>query len=256
MIGLSELVGMEPWLLSHTVTLARTDIGDSRRLSSALREAAPTLRTEFRRRMIECEAGSDLRTAASVLDHAEEIIDVAPKLRAIIRFCVHEVILLRAPDDTYDVSHSEPRWPNRIFVSVPRPSQVQLLRLAESVVHEAMHLNLTLAEHLAPLVCSERTLASPWRLEPRPAAGVLHGIYVFCCISRFFTHLQAATNLQPIQAEHVHTRQNQIAEQLASIDRRALRKSLTSPGVELLENLYRMASSPTFHGLRELSSPR
>ncbi len=104
-----------------------------------------------------------------------------------------------------------PRWPYRIFISIPARSRVQDLRVAEAVVHEAMHLILTNFERVSPLVSDERTLKSPWRSELRPAAGVLHGIYVFCCISRFFRHLDNKSHLGACAMEHSQRRQFEIA---------------------------------------------
>ncbi|MSR41669.1 MAG: hypothetical protein EXS10_07180 [Phycisphaerales bacterium] len=58
--------------------------------------------------------------------------------------------------------------------------------LAESITHEAAHLWLNLVEEVSPL-CSDpwgaAEWASPWRDDPRPLAGIIHGVFVFSCAS-------------------------------------------------------------------------
>jgi HEXXH motif-containing protein len=100
-----------------------------------------------------------------VIDRAIHLFQVAPGLEPIIRSCVHEIIVLKALDISIDVSHSEPRWPTRIFISIPASSGVADLRVAEAVVHEAMHLNLTFLERSAVLVTRMELLYSPWKGE-------------------------------------------------------------------------------------------
>lgn len=59
-----------------------------------------------------------------------------------------------------------------------------VLRVAENLIHETMHLQLTLFESLCPLVDTESawSVYSPWKHQERPAQGVLHGLYVFCVL--------------------------------------------------------------------------
>jgi HEXXH motif-containing protein len=82
----------------------------------------------------------------------------------------------------YDVSFSDPEIPFSIFISVPTQNdRSSLLRVAENIVHETMHLQLSLFERCCPLIdtASTWTLHSPWKHEQRPAQGILHGLYVF-----------------------------------------------------------------------------
>ena len=234
----SEILGPEPWELKHADLETPCEIEDRQRLSSRLCGLCPTTAAELRSRGIECANGESLGAGKCVLDRVEDLLRIAPRLDPVVRSCVREIVLLQISDDAYDISHSEPRWPYRIFISIPGPSRVQDLRVAEAVVHEAMHLILTNFERVAPLASDERTLKSPWRSELRPAAGVLHGIYVFCCISRFLRHLDNKSPLGACAMEHVQHRQAEIAAQLDSIDFGALRMSLTSEGINLLDELF------------------
>lgn len=64
------------------------------------------------------------------------------------------------------------------------------LRLAESLLHEAMHLQLTLIERDAPIVgVSTGSGYSPWQGRQRPIQGLLHGLYVFTAIRQWLRRL-------------------------------------------------------------------
>jgi HEXXH motif-containing protein len=84
----------------------------------------------------------------------------------------------------HDVSHSTPELPFSIFVSIPEKDERDAsLRVAESLIHEAMHLQLTLVDSIEPLVVDDRARGySPWKDEVRPVIGLLHGLYVFAVI--------------------------------------------------------------------------
>lgn len=95
--------------------------------------------------------------------------------------------VLDCRDEEIDVSFSDPEVPFSIFVSVPETqSRVAVLRLAESILHESMHLQLTLMSRVTPLVRRQGKLYySPWRDEPRDAEGILQALYVFAVIREF-----------------------------------------------------------------------
>lgn len=169
---------------------------------------------------------------------AAEAISWVPSLAAIVAARVTAVHVLRA-DPGYDVSHSEPHWRNRIFVSVPdRHDEVGTLRLTEGVLHEALHLHLTQLEAISPLVRDlTGTLASPWRSDPRSFGGVLHGVFVFVGISAYFDAVVASLN--PAVGCHLNQRRLEIAEELAEVDRSRLAAGLTERGIALLSRLLR-----------------
>ncbi|WP_408891854.1 aKG-HExxH-type peptide beta-hydroxylase [Novacetimonas pomaceti] len=137
----------------------------------------------------------------------------------------------------YDVSHSEPRWRSTIFVSVPdRSDDIGALRLAESVVHEAMHLHLTNREQETWFVKeSDGTMCSPWRAERRPFQGVLHGLYVFSCLSFFFKRLIVDEALVASSRVYLTQRLTEIEGEVQSIDFVTLASGLTERGVALME---------------------
>ena len=95
---------------------------------------------------------------------------------------VHPLI---APDADTDVSYSDPSLPFSVFVSAPQPAQTDSVeRLAENLVHEALHLQLSLVERILPMVVSNHggeseQVFSPWAGDGRSVGGLLHGVYVF-----------------------------------------------------------------------------
>jgi HEXXH motif-containing protein len=166
---------------------------------------------------------------------AADLIDEVPALAQAIREHVRGVSLLDA-DEAYDISHSEPRWPDWIFVSVPSAAGGQAaLRLAENVVHEAMHLQLTRVENLQPLIADRVTLLnSPWKQEPRDLQGNLHGLYVFVCIYRFLQRLKELDILSSAGNRYVEGRKKQIKGEVAEIGLTQLRAGLTRQGCAFL----------------------
>ena len=143
------------------------------------------------------------------------------------------MVLLKAPSG-YDISHSEPRWPADIFVSVPeRDDDIGAIRFAESVVHEAMHLHLSNFERRFPLVANTpKTMMSPWRSEQRPVQGILHGLFVFSCLYNFFEQLSDKALVRQVKT-HCASRLVTIGEEIRSIDLEELGDSLTQVGKAL-----------------------
>ena len=115
----------------------------------------------------------------------------------------------------YDTSHSEPTIPFSVFVSVPTPGENDaVIRVAESIVHEAMHLQLTLVEGVLPLVAIDGEGFSPWQGRVRPVGGLLHGLYVFSVILRF---MDLVADLRPELSRKARQRRTEIVEEVASL---------------------------------------
>jgi HEXXH motif-containing protein len=151
---------------------------------------------------------------ATVRDAATLLSDV-PSLAESTGSLVRALHVLHA-DTGYDVSHSEPTIPLSIFVSVPSPGEKDaVIRVAESMVHEAMHLQLTLMEAVLPLVAIEGEGFSPWQRRTRPVRGLLHGLYVFSAIVRFMDHTAGS---RPELGPRARQRRREIGEELASLE--------------------------------------
>ena len=172
----------------------------------------------------------------AIFAEAARAIGTAESLAATVVDRTASVHLLRAQPG-YDVSHSEPRWPDRIFVSVPeRRDRVGALRLAESVIHEAMHLHLTVLETQCALVAGVTgQLMSPWRRAPRPCGGVLHGLFVFTCLQAFFRACREVAG--SAASAHVGQRLEEIGAEIWDVDVTALAAGLTHDGKQFLRAL-------------------
>ncbi|HEV2912606.1 MAG TPA: HEXXH motif-containing putative peptide modification protein [Pyrinomonadaceae bacterium] len=158
-------------------------------------------------------------TVLDCLTDAITLITRVPSLAATVTTLTKTLHIIRPEDDANDVSFSEPHIPFSIFVSVPLKRQRNdALRVAESIVHEAMHLQLTLVERITPLIKhSDKTYYSPWREEYRPIQGVLHASYVFRVIDEFLAHLQLESSLSDENIVYIDKRRKQIADQIRKV---------------------------------------
>lgn len=149
---------------------------------------------------------------------AVEIIGRVPSLAQSVATVVRAIHVIKPDDDDCDVSFSEPHLPFSIFVSVPaNRAPHDALRVAEAVVHEAMHLQLTLIELNAPLIAhSGKTYFSPWQDQHRTAQGVLHAIYVFKVIDVFLSALLEG-DASAGWTSYVRERRSQIARQMLDV---------------------------------------
>lgn len=173
------------------------------------------------------------------IEEALEILGGVPTVLPTICALVRALHLIDPADDEVDISFSEPGLPFSAFVSVPGPNAVAgALRVAEALLHEAMHLQLTLAEAVVPLITpTEKTYFSPWRNEYRTARGILHALYVFQVIDAF---LGAASFEGPAPSpsrRHARERRATIARQVREIrDFRAC-GDLTADGAAFVDRL-------------------
>lgn len=170
---------------------------------------------------------------------AVTVLKSIPTLFTTVTELVRSVHLIDAGDDDYDVSFSEPHIPFSIFVSVPKVSSItNTLRLAEAIVHEAMHLQLTLIEKFVPLAHeTQLRIFSPWRGEFRSVRGVLHALYVFRVIVRFLESLLSVRIHQASSLEYIRMRRGEIYLQINQI--RSLRdcSGLTVAGASFVRRL-------------------
>ena len=114
-----------------------------------------------------------------------------------------------------------------------------VLRVAENLIHETLHLQLTLFEGLSPLVNTASTwsMHSPWKQERRPVQGLLHGLYVFSVL-RWMWRQVSETTQNRTERDFALRRIAEIDEEVSSI--RALEESpaLTEEGRHFLHQLF------------------
>jgi HEXXH motif-containing protein len=169
---------------------------------------------------------AQLRAAVAAISSVEGLAETV----ASVVWACHVLVA----DPGYDVSHSAPDLPLSVFVSIPNTAEPDaVLRLAESLIHEAMHLQLTFIESVVPLVKStEATAFSPWKGEDRPVQGVVHALYVFAVIREALSTLGV---VYPEAASYASRRGAEIADEVEAIGN--ARPSLTAVGAELWDRL-------------------
>lgn len=228
----------EPWLLDLGDLCALRSIDEHKPLRGKLFEVDRRTASLLSERGIECSKNYATADIVEALDRVDALLSQVPSLQKRIDFCVKEIVVLQAPSDEYDVSHSEPQWPGRIYTSIPNCSLVQELRVVEAIVHEAMHLNLTLYEQVADVFkYPDKLLYSPWREQARPASGVFHGFFVFRCVERFFRQFVLANENNDERAGFVSRRLDQINIEISQIDMEGLSNCMGIDGRKLLNRL-------------------
>ena len=212
------------------------DLSTRPRLIARLNDAGQPLTAPLIREIVLMGLTPRLRSGRdeAALMRANDLLALQPSLHQVVLTCVSDVIAVEASSPDTDVGHSEPRWPTLLLTSFPLPSPVGDLRLLESIVHEAMHLNLSNFERVFPLTFGEGVSFSPWRSELRPMSGVLHGAYVFTCIRAFFRKcLRHGSN--PLVRDYIEARLATISVELASIQWDELDEALSLAGRAVTE---------------------
>lgn len=174
-------------------------------------------------------------TVLACVEEALTIINQVPSLMRTVAVLVRSLHLIKPEDEDHDVSFSEPHVPFSIFVSVPnRRRPDDRWRIAEAVVHEAMHLQLTLIEQVIPLVkTTQGKFFSPWRGTYRPVQGVLHGVYVFRVVDSFLAQLSPLG----ISSRYVKERRDAIDKQILDVQSLQDSPDLTKVGNLLIRRL-------------------
>ena len=165
------------------------------------------------------------------------IRQVDPILGTVAGMC-RSLHVLKTSGWGFDCSSSDPLLPFSIFVSCPMAREVNRVeRLAESIVHEALHLQLSLVETIEPLIIQCRGakgLYSPWKDEWRPVQGVLHGVYVFGNLRYFWKCIGAQFSTC---SSFTEARVKDIDDQLASQKGLVEHPALTETGRSIVMSL-------------------
>ena len=176
----------------------------------------------------------------SAIESALSLIAAVPSLYETVVAYMRALHVLQSPHVDYDVSHSDPEVPFSIFVSVPVVGSERRVRLAESIIHECMHLQLTMIEAARRLVAERDAFTfSPWRRCLRPVGGVFHGLYVFAVIDATFRALGDCQSLTPDEEVFAIKRRTEITEEMRQVRILDVAEGLTSEGRLLLGKLLR-----------------
>jgi HEXXH motif-containing protein len=188
-------------------------------------------------------ATPELKTSTILccLQEAFSILGYINGVKETVESLIRSLHVIKPRDRDHDISFSEPHIPFSVFVSVAKKRIAgDALRLAESILHEAMHLQLTLVEGIAPLIKSRSNrYFSPWRGEMRDAEGILHGLYVFTVLEGFFRELQKLRGLDQFSQRHIQIRRSEIQRQIAQLDSFRTSNDLTEIGELLRQHCFR-----------------
>ena len=173
------------------------------------------------------------------LQSALQILHLVNPLYDCIASLVRVMEILRNEDANIDLSYSHPLIPFSIFLSVCKDdSIIANLRVAESILHEAMHLKLTLIEEVVPLIKpgTNGLYYSPWKGEERPIKGVLHGLFVFKSIEKFCVELQKTKIFLNVD-DYITRRINEIKNETEQLDNFESCSGFTEEGANLVASL-------------------
>ena len=176
--------------------------------------------------------------AAATLSEAMSFLETCPSLRETLASLVRCVHLIESDGEEFDISHSDPKVPFSVFLSIPTGACNASLRVCESLLHEAMHLLLSLIERRTPLVTHHSArLRSPWRDDLRPPAGLLHGIYVFSVLQELYRRSIAEEAVTGGDRTYLMRRRAQIQAELREAFSSCRASAFTQVGNELLQLL-------------------
>ncbi|GAB3989758.1 hypothetical protein GCM10029978_115720 [Actinoallomurus acanthiterrae] len=121
--------------------------------------------------------------------------------------------------------------PGCVALALPRDG----LSLAATLVHEVQHAKLTGLFHLVDLVSldSDRRYYAPWRQDPRPITGLLHGTYAHLGVAAFWRRQRHLHGGDAAHAEFVRWRD--AAAETAQVIRDSA--ALTSLGHRFLDGM-------------------
>ncbi|HEX5120262.1 MAG TPA: HEXXH motif-containing putative peptide modification protein [Pseudonocardiaceae bacterium] len=117
--------------------------------------------------------------------------------------------------------------------AIALPAGQSVLELAETLVHEFQHSKLNAVARLVDLVEDDTggRFYAPWRPDPRPLSGMLHGIYAFVSVAEFWLAQADQVPPSPNGALLLAHRRRQVAWALESM---AGSTGLTEAGDELV----------------------
>ena len=225
--------GTHRWLekdpTADRIELARLDLGNS--LECVIESLPASNRAPYEAAGLVFAKWSSPGADLAILQSALSLMASVPSLHATVAQYLRCLHILESPGVDYDVSHSDPGVPLSIFASVPPGEGKGRLRLAESIIHECMHLQLTIAEKVLPLVeAPEVRFFSPWRQTLRPVTGVLHGLYVFAVVHEFFRVLSRTGFLTSDESIFINKRRRKIIAEAAQVAFLPSAEGLTEDG--------------------------
>lgn len=199
------------------------------------------------------DAGCSMVSASiDALKQARRFVHaVWPELSSSIQCLVRCVHLIEAPSPELDCSYSRPDLPFSVFLSVPdHRVRARIERLTEALVHETMHLQLSLVERLIPLIEPAHAgiaVFSPWRGGERSVRGALHALYVFVVVQRLW---RCADRRPPsgLDRRFARARVRAIRDEVREARHLAASPGLSREGRQLARNLLTLGGASADDG--------
>jgi len=143
---------------------------------------------------IEFEDGDIVEEGRVLVAEALKIVETwRPALATELRTICSAIQFVRDPSAHPDkiVSFSDDSVPGAVFVSIRGThGLIDAYDLADSLVHEYRHQKLYLLERRYATTRPGALVVSPWRDDLRPASGLLHAVFVFVELRRFWEHVR------------------------------------------------------------------
>lgn len=163
----------------------------------------PWLRRPFGSKIV-FEAQSSAAAGRETVRAALEIIrQWKPSLLDEISLLCPDIQFIHDPSADADesVSFSDDCVPGALYIGLNVQGRVfEPHIVAESIIHEHRHQKLYLLQRCVRLFDADEPLVvSPWRDDPRPPSGLLHAIFVFVEIYRFWRHWETNGKDQDFQ---------------------------------------------------------
>lgn len=148
-----------------------------------------------------------------------------------VNVLVKSIHLLKSNNEYNDISFSDPNLPYTVFINLPGAHVNNWLeRTVENLIHEAMHLQLSLLEKENNFyIKTNAKIFSPWKNEPRNNRGILHAVYVFFHLKIFWGKVYSSK-----KCLFSKNRIKDINEQLALINFNQLSDFYTEKGKSIL----------------------
>jgi HEXXH motif-containing protein len=185
-------------------------------------------------RAFDGKAANDRLTASEFtvwcgkLDHAWAILadkhaDYLPELMAA------SPVIVPAPGDGGFVAASSATSFGAIRAAMPETPEA----MAETLLHELQHSKLNAFLDLLPLQRpgADRLCYAPWRKDPRPLSGLLHGFYAFVGVTEYW-HRQWVSHSDPAAAFHFLHHREQVREAMQAL---GTPPELTQAGARFLD---------------------
>jgi HEXXH motif-containing protein len=168
------------------------------------------------------------------LENALSLLQQVPSLAETVGAVAKRVHILESSEPGFDVSYSDPSIPFSVFLNISE-GRFATLRTTEALVHEAMHLQLSLIEQIVPIANVDQGLHySPWKRCKRPVGGLMHALYVFRVIDQWLAHLPK-TSQEAL--DYAEKRRREITEEIEQLDPASFSDHLTVDGRQLLSRL-------------------